>query len=148
MPNLNCVFLMGNLTRDPEVRYTPSGTAVAQFGLATNRRWKDRQSGEMREEATFVDVEMWGRQAELVGQYLSKGRPVFVEGRLRLDQWDDRNTGQKRSRLKVVGRRFEFLGGRPDGVGRGAPTRRPASAQEASGSDLEENFEASEDIPF
>ncbi len=154
MANLNRVFLIGNLTRDPELRYTPSGTAVAQFGLATNRRWKDRQSGEMREEVTFVDVEVWGRQAELAGQYLAKGRPVFVEGRLRLDQWEDRNTGQKRSRLKVVGERFEFLGSRGDGPGggnRGGGARRKPSAPAPAGDggdDFDENFEASEDIPF
>jgi single-strand DNA-binding protein len=155
MANLNRVFLIGNLTRDPEVRYTPSGTAVAQFGLATNRRWKDRQSGEMREEATFVDIEVWGKQAELAGQYLSKGRPVFIEGRLRLDQWEDRNTGQKRSRLKVVGERFQFLGGRGEGGGganRGGDAsfarRDKAPAQSGDGGDFDDSFEASEDIPF
>jgi len=155
MANLNKVFLIGNLTRDPEVRYTPSGTAVAQLGLATNRRWKDRQSGEMREDATFVDIEVWGRQAELAGQYLSKGRPVFVEGRLRLDQWEDRNTGQKRSRLKVVGENFQFLGSRGDGGGggggggarRSSPPKGSAPAQE-DGPNMDESFEASEDIPF
>jgi single-strand DNA-binding protein len=156
MANLNKVFLIGNLTRDPELRYTPSGTAVAQFGLATNRRWKDRSSGEMREETTFVDVEVWGRQAELAGQYLAKGRPLFIEGRLRLDQWEDRNTGQKRSRLKVVGERFQFLGARGDGRGEGGGSRRASGPKrggsqapaEDPGSALDEGFEASEDIPF
>ena len=152
MANLNKVFLIGNLTRDPELRYTPSGTAVAQFGLATNRRWKDRSSGEMREETTFVDVEVWGKQAELAGQYLAKGRPLFIEGRLRLDQWEDRNTGQKRSRLKVVGERFQFLGARGDGGGsqRGSSARRGGAKAPAgeSAEAFDEGFEASEDIPF
>ena len=146
MANLNRVFLMGNLTRDPELRYTPSGTAVAQLGLATNRKWKDRQSGEMREEATFVDIELWGKQAELAGQYLAKGRPVFIKGRLRLDQWEDRNTSQKRSKLKVVGERFQFLGSRGEGGGGGRGARRGAAP--AQGQDADESFEASEDIPF
>jgi len=151
MANLNRVFLIGNLTRDPELRYTPSGTAVAQLGLATNRKWKDRQSGEMREETTFVDIELWGKQAELAGQYLAKGRPVFIEGRLRLDQWEDRNTGQKRSKLKVVGERFQFLGSRGEGGGgRRAGSARSGGSQAppAGGADADESFEASEDIPF
>ena len=150
MANLNKVFLIGNLTRDPELRYTPSGTAVAQLGLATNRRWKDRQSGEMREETTFVDVELWSKQAELAGQYLAKGRPVFIEGRLRLDQWEDRNTGQKRSKLKVVGERFQFLGSRDEGGGRRAGPARGGGgkAPPAGAPDADESFEASEDIPF
>ncbi len=151
MANLNRVFLIGNLTRDPELRYTPSGTAVAQLGLATNRKWKDRQSGEMREETTFVDIELWGKQAELAGQYLAKGRPVFIEGRLRLDQWEDRNTGQKRSKLKVVGERFQRLGGGGEGGGgRRAGSARSGGSQAppAGGADADESFEASEDIPF
>ena len=109
MASYNKVLLMGNLTRDPEVRYTPKGTAVAALGLAVNRIWTT-ESGEKKEEVTFVDVEVWGRQAETAGEYLSKGRPVFIEGRLRLDTWDDKETGQKRSKLKVVGERIQFLG--------------------------------------
>jgi len=100
---------MGNLTRDPEVRYTPKGTAIAKLGLAVNRRWTT-ETGEAKEEVTFVDVEVWGRQAETVGQYLSKGKPIFVEGRLRLDSWDDKESGQKKSKLKVVCERFQFIG--------------------------------------
>ena len=118
MASFNKVLLMGNLTRDPEVRYTPKGTAIAQLGLAVNRSYT-LESGEQKEEVTFVDIEVWGRQAETAGQYLSKGRPVFVEGRLRFDQWDDKESGQKRSKLKVVGERIQFLGA-PKGGGSGA----------------------------
>jgi len=109
MANFNRVLLMGNLTRDPEVRYTPKGTAIANIGLAVNRVWTT-ESGEKKEEVTFVDVEVWGRQAETMGQYLSKGRPLFIEGRLKLDSWDDKETGQKRSKLKVVCENFQFIG--------------------------------------
>ncbi len=109
MASFNKVLLMGNLTRDPEVRYTPKGTAIANIGLAVNRVWTN-ESGEKKEEVTFVDVEVWGRQAETMGQYLSKGRPLFVEGRLKLDTWDDKETGQKRSKMKVVCENFQFLG--------------------------------------
>jgi single-strand DNA-binding protein len=109
MASYNKVLLMGNLTRDPEVRYTPKGTAVATLGLAVNRVYTT-DAGEQKEEVTFVDIEVWGRQAETAGEYLSKGRPVFVEGRLKLDSWDDKETGQKRSKLKVVGERVQFLG--------------------------------------
>jgi single-strand DNA-binding protein len=109
MSSLNKVFLMGNLTRDPDVRYTPSGTAVCAIGLAVNRRFTT-QGGEDREEVCFVDIEVFGRQAETCGEYLRKGAPILLEGRLRLDQWDDRQTGQRRSRLKVVGERVQFLG--------------------------------------
>jgi len=109
MANLNKVFLMGNLTRDPEVSYTPKGTAVAKLGLAVNRQWT-AENGEKKEEVTFVDVEAWGRQAETIGQYLSKGRPIFIEGRLKLDSWEDKETHQKRSKLKVVLEGFQFLG--------------------------------------
>ncbi len=115
MASYNRVMLMGNLTRDPEVRYTPKGTAVCTLGLAINERYT-AQTGETREETVYVDIDVWGRQAETSGQYLSKGRPVFVEGRLRLDQWDDKETGQKRSRLKVVGQRIQFLGGPRQGA--------------------------------
>lgn len=109
MSSLNKVMLMGNVTRDIEVRYTPKGTAVADVGLACNRRTK--QGEEWVDETTFVDVTVWGRTAELAGQYLSKGRPVFFEGRLQLDTWQDQQSGQKRSRLKVVGENMQFIGG-------------------------------------
>jgi single-strand DNA-binding protein len=109
MASYNKVLLMGNLTRDPEVRYTPKGTAIANLGLAVNRVYT-LDSGEQKEEVTFVDVEVWGRQAETAGQYLCKGRPVFIEGRLRLDSWEDKESGQKRNKLKVVAERVQFLG--------------------------------------
>jgi single-strand DNA-binding protein len=114
MADLNRVLLMGNLTRDPEVRYTPKGTAVGEIGLAINDSYKG-QDGTVKEVVTFVSIEVWGRQAETCKQYLTKGRPVFVEGRLRLDQWEQ--DGQKKSKLKIVADRVQFLGG--GGGGRG-----------------------------
>lgn len=121
---INRVLLGGNLTRDPQVRFLPSEQAVANFGLAINRRFKG-SDGQMKEEVTFIDVEAWGRTAELVGQYLTKGRACFVEGRLKLDSWDDKD-GQKRSKLKVVADSVQFLdsgnrGGGERGAGDGAP---------------------------
>ncbi|MBC8010274.1 MAG: single-stranded DNA-binding protein, partial [Burkholderiales bacterium] len=115
MANLNRVLLIGNLTRDPELRVTPKGTAICQFGLAISRSFKD-ESGQTREEATFVDIEAWGKQGELIAKYCTKGRPLFVEGRLRFDQWEDKTTQQKRSKLKVVLENFQFLGGREGGA--------------------------------
>lgn len=120
MASLNKVMLIGNLTRDPELRVTPKGTAICQFGLAVNRQFKD-ESGATRDETTFVDIEAWGKQGETVAKYLTKGRPLFVEGRLKLDTWDDKTTGQKRSKMKVVLENFQFLGGREGGEGGGAP---------------------------
>jgi single-strand DNA-binding protein len=107
MNSVNHVMLLGNLTRDPELRYTPSGTAVCQMGVALNRRWKD-QTGETQQEVTFVDVTVWGRQAETVATYLTKGRAVAVEGRLQLDTWQTEG-GERRTRLKVVAQRVTFL---------------------------------------
>jgi single-strand DNA-binding protein len=118
MANLNKVMLIGNLTRDPEIKYTPKGTAVAQLGLAINRFWSN-DAGEKQEETTFVDVELWGRQAEVAGEYLKKGRPVFIEGRLKLDTWEDKTSGQKRSKMKVVGEQLQLLGSRDGGGGGG-----------------------------
>ena len=126
MASLNKVFLIGNLTRDPELRVTPKGTAICQFGLAVNRQYKD-DSGATRDETTFVDIEAWGKQGELVAKYLAKGSPAFVEGRLRLDQWEDKTSGQKRSRLKIVLDNVQFLG-RPGGGGGGQPAAAPAGA--------------------
>lgn len=122
MPSLNKVLLMGNLTRDPELRVTPKGTPICQFSLAINRQFK-MESGETREEVIYVDVEAWGKQGETIAKYMVKGRPLYVEGRLRLDQWEDKNTKEKRSRMKVVLEQFQFLGDSrtgPSGVG-GAP---------------------------
>jgi single-strand DNA-binding protein len=126
MANFNKVLLMGNLTRDVDMRYTPGGLAIAQLGLAINRKFRDTKTNELREEVTFVDVDVFGKQAETVHQYLSKGRPVFIEGRLKLDQWDDKQTGQKRSKLKVVAERFQFLGSGQGGQGGGGGAARPA----------------------
>ena len=116
MANLNKVLLMGNLTRDPEVRYTPKGTAVTELGIAVNRIYTG-ENGEKREEVTFVDVTVWGRTAENVGEYLKKGRPVFIEGRLQLDSWEDKQSGQKRNKLRVVADNVQFLGSRGGGGG-------------------------------
>ena len=116
MASLNKVMLIGNLTRDPEIKYTPKGTAIADIGLAVNRTYST-DSGEKREEVTFIDVTLWGRVAEIVGEYCKKGRPLFVEGRLQLDSWDDKTTGQKRSKLKVVGENIQLLGSREGGAG-------------------------------
>ncbi|MEZ5414414.1 MAG: single-stranded DNA-binding protein [Opitutaceae bacterium] len=121
MANFNKVYLIGNLTRDPELRVTPKGTAICQFGLAVNRQFKD-ESGAVRDETTFVDIEAWGRQGETISKYCTKGRPLFVEGRLKFDQWEDKASGQKRSRLKVVLEGFQFLGGRGEGGGDSGPS--------------------------
>lgn len=107
--NYNRVTIAGNLTRDVELHYTPKGTAVAKLGIAVNRNWT-AESGEKKEEVTFVDVDVFGRTAENCGQYLKKGRGVFVEGRLKLDSWDDKQTGQKRSRLGVIAESVQFIG--------------------------------------
>ncbi|MDR3377340.1 MAG: single-stranded DNA-binding protein [Verrucomicrobiae bacterium] len=126
MASFNKVILVGNLTRDPELRYTPKGTAIAKIGVAVNRVWTN-EAGEKKEEVTFVDVDVFGRTAENVGQYMRKGRPILIEGRLRLDQWDDKQTGQKKSRLGVVAETVQFLGS-PAGAGPGdgsAPAPRP-----------------------
>ena len=133
MANFNKVILLGNLTRDPEVRYTPKGTAVAEVGLAINRFIPASDGGEKREETTFVDVTLWGRTAEIAGEYLKKGRPVLIEGRLQLDTWDDKTSGQKRSKLKVVGESMQLLGGKPGGGGGGGDVEE-GSADERSSS--------------
>ncbi|MDG2381072.1 MAG: single-stranded DNA-binding protein [Pirellulaceae bacterium] len=112
MASFNRVILVGNITRDVELRYTQSGLAVTEVGLAVNDRRKN-QSGEWIDETTFVDVTLWGRQAEVAGEYLSKGSPVLIEGRLKLDSWEQ--DGQKRSKLRVVGERMQMLGSRPAG---------------------------------
>ena len=129
MANFNKVIIAGNLTRDPELRYTPKGTAVVKFGLAINRSWKS-ESGENKEEVTFVDVDAWGRQAEVIAQYMRKGRPIFVEGRLNWTTWEDKNSHQKVSKLKVVLETFSFIDSKgPEGAGTGGapPANRPAA---------------------
>ncbi|HKX60269.1 MAG TPA: single-stranded DNA-binding protein [Verrucomicrobiae bacterium] len=148
MANFNKVILAGNLTRDPELRYTPAGKAIAKFGMAINRNWTT-DTGEKKEEVTFVDIDSFGRQAEVISQYLKKGRPVLVEGRLKLDQWDDKQTGQKRSRLGVVLESFSFLdsGGRGDSAG-AAPAPRPRPAAETAPSEDAAPPAAEDDVPF
>ena len=106
---LNKVFLMGNLTRDPDLKQTPSGDAVAELSLAVSEQFRSRSTNELREVVTYVDITVWGKVAENCGKYLTKGRPIFVEGRLVLDTWDDKTTGQKRSRLRVRADRVQFL---------------------------------------
>ena len=147
MASFNKVILLGNLTRDPEVRYTPKGSAVCDLGIAVNRVYTT-DSGEKREEVTYVDVVLWARLAEIAGEYLKKGRPVFIEGRLQMDSWDDKQTGQKRTKLRVVGESMQLLGGRPGGAGGGAETTgdnrqtsAPPKPQAAAQSDEDE-------IPF
>jgi single-strand DNA-binding protein len=150
MANFNKVILAGNLTRDPEVRYTPKGTAIAKLGMAINRTWKS-ETGETKEEVTFVDVDAFGRQAEVISQYLKKGRPILVEGRLKLDQWDDKQTGQKRSRLGVVLEGFQFLdSGRGDGGGggRSAPSSSSPPASAPNGPESEGPAPEEDDVPF
>lgn len=146
MPNLNKVLLMGNLTRDPEVRYTAKGTAFADLSLAVNRVFTS-DAGEKREETTFVDVTVWGRQASVAEQYLTKGRPVYIEGRLQLDSWEDKQTGQKRSKLKVVAENLQLLGGKPEQAhDRPAQlAQRPTRPAPQKDPDLEPE---ADDIPF
>jgi len=148
MANFNKVILMGNLTRDPELRYTPKGTAIAKLGLAVNRTWKT-DTGETKEEVTFVDVDAFGRQAETLGQYMKKGRPILVEGRLRLDTWEDKQTSQRRTELGVVMESFQFLdfGGRGPEEGTPAPARgKPAAVPPPPESSEEPPTE--DDVPF
>jgi single-strand DNA-binding protein len=131
MASFNKVILLGNLTRDPEVRYTPKGTAVTELGMAVNRVYT-AENGEKREETTFVDITLWGRTAEIAGEYLKKGRPVFIEGRLQLDTWDDKQSGQKRSKLKVVGEGLQLIGSRPGGGGTGGGDEQSSSTPSSS----------------
>lgn len=114
MANLNKVMVIGNLTRDPEIKYTPKGSAIADVALAINRSYTT-DSGDKRDETTYVDIVLYGRLAEIAGEYLRKGRPVYIEGRLKLDTWDDKQTGQKRSKMRVVGEALQLLGSRDGG---------------------------------
>jgi single-strand DNA-binding protein len=158
MANLNKVMLIGNLTRDPELRVTPKGTAICQFSLAVNRKFRD-EAGADREEVTYVDIEAWGKSGENIAKYCTKGRPLFVEGRLRLDQWEDKTTKEKRSRMKVVCDNFQFLGtgraeGAPGGEGGGggeaprynSPAPRAGGATRPATPAAQENLD--EDVPF
>ena len=159
MANFNKVILAGNLTRDPELRYTPKGTAIAKLGLAINRTWKN-DAGETKEEVTFVDVDAFGRSAEVIAQYLKKGRPILVEGRLKLDTWEDKQTNQKKSKLGVILDSFQFLdsgkggaggGGEPQGVAE-PPRARPAAPARPTAPAASENSDGpppeEDDVPF
>ena len=157
MASLNKLQLIGNLTRDPELRHTPKGTAVAEISLAINRTWTNEQ-GQKQEEVTFVEVTFWGRQAETLQQYCHKGDPLFLEGRLQLDTWDDKDTGKKRTKLRVVGESFQFLrskdsGDRENRSGMSqeessarARQRPPAAHQSATADNLDQQED--DDIPF
>ncbi|HDZ22847.1 hypothetical protein LCGC14_0203450 [marine sediment metagenome] len=153
MANYNKVILMGNLTRDPQLSYLPSQTPVVEFGLAINRKWKS-QDGEQREETCFVDCKAFGRQAETLNQYMRKGRPILVDGRLQLSQWEDQS-GNKRSKLRVVVENFQFLGGGGGGGAGGGDGARAASGGDADGPPAtpQDDFSApggagGDDIPF
>ena len=146
--SFNKVFLLGNLTRDPEVRYTPKGSAVADLGIAVNRVYT-LDTGEKREEVTFVDVTLWARLADIAGEYLKKGRPVFIEGRLQLDSWDDKQSGQKRSKLKVIGETMQLLGSRPGGPASGEAESSGAAGKPAAPPKSSATAEPDDDeIPF
>ena len=153
MANFNKVYLMGNLTRDTELRVTPKGTAICQFGLAVNRQFKD-ESGAVRDETTFVDIEAWGRQGETISKYCNKGRPLFVEGRLKFDQWEDKTSGQKRNKLKVVLEGLQFLGGRGEGGPGGDQSTEPGfqrdspPARDTGRAAAPEMDGVDEDVPF
>ena len=153
MASFNRVIVMGNLTRDVEVRYLQSGMAVADIGIAVNDRRKNQQTGEWIEEVTFVDVTLWGRTAEVAGEYLSKGSPIFIEGRLKLDQWE--KDGQKHSKLKVIGERLQMLGAREAGRGGGGRASRggQGAGDEPQYDDSDQYMPAggpppNDDIPF
>jgi single-strand DNA-binding protein len=153
MASFNRVILAGNLTRDPELRYTPTGTAIASFGLAMNRSWKT-EAGETREEVTFVDIDAFGRQAEVIAQYMRKGRPFLMEGRLKLNQWEDKSTHQKQSKLRVVLESFSFIdakGGENVPPLEGAPGRPVAAAAATArppSADAEPPPPSDDDVPF
>ena len=142
MASLNKLFLAGNLTRDPELRYTSGGTPVAGFGLAVNRKWKDKD-GNVKEEVLFIDVEAWGNQGESVAKYLRKGSPALVEGRLKLDTWEAKDTGEKRSKIRAVAERVHFLGNGSGGNGSQAQSRGAGS-----GTGGTQGLPAEEDMPF
>ena len=149
MANFNKVILAGNLTRDPELRYTPKGTAIARIGLAINRSWRT-ETGEMKEEVTFVDVDAFGKTAETIGQYFKKGRPILMEGRLRYETWDDKQTNQKRSKLGVVLESFQFMDSQRTGDGASQPSapRPKAAAPPPQAAADSEPPPVEDDVPF
>lgn len=129
MPSLNKTYIIGNLTREPEIKFTPKGTAVGEISLAVNRVYSNDQ-GEKKEDTTFVDVELWGRQAEIAGEYLKKGRPVFIEGRLKVESWEDKESGAKRSKMKVVCENLQLLGGGKEDSGDREESSAPRKPQQ------------------
>ena len=145
MASFNKVILMGNLTRDPQMKFLPSQTPVAEFGLATNRHFKT-QSGEEKDEVTFVDCAAFGKQAEVINQWCRKGKQLFIEGRLKFDTWDDKNGGGKRSKLSVIVENFQFVGGREHNQNSPAPRRERPTQSELPLSDKPQFADA--DIPF
>ncbi len=148
MGNFNKVYLMGNLTRDVELKSINSGQQVAKIGLAVNRHWTS-PDGEKKEETTFVDCEAWGKTAEIMAKYLGKGRPVFIEGRLKLDQWQDKESGQNRSKLGVVVESFQFIDSRPGGGGGEGGDARPRVVTRSQGQAAPSGDVApKDDIPF
>lgn len=151
MASYNRVILMGNLTRDPELKFLPNGSSVANFGIAMNERWTDRQTGEQKESPCFVEVAAWGKQAEVVNEYLSKGSPVFLEGSLKFDSWEA-DDGTKRNKLSVTAFRVQFIGGRRDGddAGGGYADAAPAAAPTAQAPAPPQGAPSSteDDIPF
>ncbi len=148
MANFNKVIIAGNLTRDPELRYTPKGTAVARITLAVNRTFSSSEGGEKKEEVSFVDVDVWGRQAEVISQYMKKGRPLLVEGRLKQDTWEDKNTKQKQSKLKVVLETFSFLDSGNRGGGEGPAPSRPAAQSAPAAESPDAEPPQDDDVPF
>jgi single-strand DNA-binding protein len=150
MASFNKVILMGNLTRDPELRYTPNNMAICKFGLAVNRRYKDGQSGEWKEEPTFVDVTVFGARGEAFQRFHTKGKPAFIEGSLRLDTWEDKNGGGKRSKLYVVADNWEFVGsGGGGGGGRGDSGGSSGdSGADAGAPEREPEYQQVDDTPF
>jgi single-strand DNA-binding protein len=145
--SFNQVTLLGNITREVDVRYTPQGTAIADIGLAINRSWKNDR-GEKQEETTFVDVTLWAKVAEVAAEYCHKGDPLFVSGRLHLDTWDDKQTGQKRTKLKVVGETIQLLGTRQQ-TRSAAPSSRSAAAALKSRPTPDPDLDAEpDDVPF
>jgi single-strand DNA-binding protein len=144
--SFNQVTLLGNITRDIELRFTPQGTAIADVGLAINRQWKDG-NGNKQGETTFVDVTLWSKTAEVAADYCHKGDPLLVSGRLHLDTWDDRQTGQKRSKLKVIGEQIQLLGARRQAKPSAAPPAQQRQTLAAPPKDPDLDAEP-DDIPF
>ncbi|AHF95021.1 single-stranded DNA-binding protein (plasmid) [Opitutaceae bacterium TAV5] len=134
MAALNKVQLIGNLTRDPELRVTPTGKSVCKFGIAVSRKFKD-EAGNTREDTTFVELEAWGKRGETIAKHTGSGQLLYLEGRLKLDQWEDKASKQKRSRMKVILENFQFLGARPGSAGDDSPETREDDESEDYGDD-------------